>query len=232
MNTQHRGPLFACLVLTVACGLFLGNALRTQGIIDVITATERYASHAAVAVPIRLDLDLAGQAGAAGRPAPAPATASVDRPVRVAHPVIGSRPVHVQPTPRQDSRPTAPVRHAGTRVAKGHQKPRHQKPRHQAQRKDATPPTKARKRADSLTRTATRTVVRVATRTVAMRIAAPAPVKVHGPANGHHSQSRGHGSTGSHGSGKAQGPGRAQGKARGHGGSRNHGAAMGHRKHH
>ncbi len=78
LNTQHRGPLLACIVLTLACGLFLGNALRTQGLIDVVTATRSYATHAGVAVPIRLDLDLSGEGEAAAaaipvvRPSPVP----------------------------------------------------------------------------------------------------------------------------------------------------------------
>ena len=89
LNTQHRRPLLACIVLTLACGLFLGNALRTQGLMNVVNVTQRYATHAAVAVPVRLDLDLNGEGeGAAApaaptvRPSPVQIPATVTRPRR------------------------------------------------------------------------------------------------------------------------------------------------------
>ncbi|MET1060944.1 MAG: hypothetical protein ABWX84_15185 [Nocardioides sp.] len=110
MNTQHRGPLFACLVLTLSCGLFLGNALRTQGFDSVISATRSYATHAAVAVPIRIDLDPSAQDGAPGSAAPVPPPAADVQPVQVTSAVDHSA------TPRGAS----PVRSQGKHQA--HQK--------------------------------------------------------------------------------------------------------------
>ena len=108
MNTQHRGPLLACVVLTLACGLFLGNALRTQGLLDVVTVTQRYATQAtaSVAVPVRLDLDLSGEGEAAASPA---APAVRPSPVPTPSPVTRSAPVRVTAavTGRGDARPVS-----------------------------------------------------------------------------------------------------------------------------
>jgi hypothetical protein len=103
----------ACVALTVACGTFLGHALMTQGIIQVITETEPFTAHHRVADAVRLDPDTDGEGEASAPGVPEPTSPS--GPVTVVVPAG----VDATATVRSAGRPTTKGKGRAEQQGKG-----------------------------------------------------------------------------------------------------------------
>jgi hypothetical protein len=202
MKSQHRGPFSACVILALACGLLLGNALRTQGVLDVITGTERYVARASVAIPIRLDLDLSRQIGAAGH-AVTPIPRAVELALAPARPAVERR---AEPDRRATA---APVTRAGRRHGGDAQADKRRTVSVEPAGRAIT--TRRADRSADAARQAPRQVTATPQRTApARRATVPATSRTPGKATSHGPKAHGP---------KAKAPGRAKphGKSRAHG---------------
>lgn len=84
MSVDHKRPLFAFFVITLACALFMGYSLRAQGMVDVLHGNPVVGS--AVAAGVTLDVlrsDPADFDGAGGVTSPDGAPADADAPAGV-----------------------------------------------------------------------------------------------------------------------------------------------------